>query len=100
LSSGGMTNHDVLRCATIFGAEAIGLSMDLGSIEAGKLADFVVLDRNPLENIRNTNSVRMVMKNGRLYDGNTLDESYPRQRKAEAVPGTPAAPRTGAGIRP
>jgi imidazolonepropionase-like amidohydrolase len=78
LSMGGMSNHDVLRCATIFGAEAIGLSMDLGSLEAGKLADFVVLDRNPLENIRNTNSVRMVMKNGRLYDGNTLDETYPR----------------------
>ena len=99
LSMGGMTNHDVLRCATIFGAEAIGLSMDLGSIEAGKLADFVVLDRNPLENIRNTNSVRMVMKNGRLYDGNTLDETWPRQRKAEQVPGTPGRPVTGAGIR-
>ena len=99
LSMGGMTNHDVLRCATIFGAEAIGLSMDLGSIEAGKLADFVVLDRNPLENIRNTNSVRMVMKNGRLYDGSTLDETWPRQRKAERVPGTPGRPVTGSGIR-
>jgi hypothetical protein len=40
------------------------------------------MDRNPLENIRNTNSVRYVMKNGRLYDGNTLDEVYPRQKKA------------------
>jgi dipeptidyl aminopeptidase/acylaminoacyl peptidase len=98
LSMGGMTNHDVLRCATLFGAEAIGLSMDLGSIEAGKLADFVVLDRNPLDDIRNTNSVRMVMKNGRLYDGTTLDETWPRQRKTDPVPGTPSRPRVGAGV--
>lgn len=100
LASGGMSNFDVLRCATLFGAEAIGLATDLGSIEAGKLADFVVLDRNPLENIRNTNSVRMVMKNGRLYDGNTLDETWPRQRKTEPVSGTPVTPRTAAGIPP
>ena len=40
----------------------------------------MVLDANPLENIRNTNSVRYVMKNGRLYDGNTLAEVWPRQR--------------------
>jgi len=40
-----------------------------------------VLDANPLENIRNTNTVRYVMKNGRLYDAATLDEVWPRQRK-------------------
>ena len=98
LQMGGMSNHDVLRCATIYGAEALGLSMDLGSLEAGKVADFVVLDRNPLENIRNTNSARMVMVNGRLYDGNTLDETYPRQRKTDPVAGTTSRPKTGAGI--
>lgn len=98
LGMGGMSNHDVLRAATIFGAEAIGLAMDVGSLEAGKLADFVVLDRNPLENIRNTNSVAMVMKNGRLYDGNTLDETWPRQRKLDPVAGTPAPPSTRSGI--
>jgi len=78
MASGGMKNHDALRAATYFGADAIGLAKDLGTIEVGKMADLQVLDKNPLEDIKNTNSVRYVMKNGRLYDGNTLDEMWPR----------------------
>lgn len=81
VAMGGISNHDALRVATALGAEAIGLAKELGSVEAGKLADLVVLDRNPLENIRNTRTIRYVMKNGRLYDGNSLDEVWPRQRR-------------------
>ncbi len=79
----GMTPMEALRCATIFGAEAIGLNQDVGSLEVGKLADLVVLDQNPLADIRNTNTIRFVMKNGELYEGETMDQIWPAQRKLE-----------------
>lgn len=64
---GGMTPLQALRVATLAPAQALGLDRDLGSIEPGKLADFVVLERNPLENIENTDSVELVVKNGVGY---------------------------------
>ncbi|MGQ0540924.1 MAG: amidohydrolase family protein [Blastocatellia bacterium] len=80
MQSGGMSTHDTLRVATIFGAEAIGLEQDLGSIESGKLADLIIMDKNPLADIRNTDSIRMVMKNGELFDAETLNQTWPNQK--------------------
>lgn len=74
LQQGGMSNLQALRCATINGAKSLGMDSEIGSLKAGKLADLVILDKNPLENIRNSESIRSVMVNGRLYDADTLNE--------------------------
>jgi imidazolonepropionase-like amidohydrolase/Tol biopolymer transport system component len=74
LQQGGMTPMEALRAATIDGARYLGMDGEIGSIETGKLADLVVLDRSPLENIRNSEAISMVMLNGRLFDGKSLAE--------------------------
>ncbi|WP_422348362.1 amidohydrolase family protein [Flagellimonas sp.] len=74
LHQGGLTNMQTLQAATINGARYIGAGNDIGSLKVGKLADLIVLDKNPLEDIRNTESVKYTMVNGRLFDTETMDE--------------------------
>jgi len=81
---GGWTPLQALQAATINPARTLGLSRDVGSLEVGKLADLVVLDANPVENIRNTEKVNQVMLGGRLYDAATLNERVTGNRVRQA----------------
>jgi Tol biopolymer transport system component/imidazolonepropionase-like amidohydrolase len=79
-----MTPMEALRASTLLGAEKIGFAPDLGSLETGKLADFVVLDANPLEDIRNSNKIRWVVKNGEVWEAETMKKIWPREEPAPA----------------
>jgi imidazolonepropionase-like amidohydrolase/Tol biopolymer transport system component len=82
IAAGGIGNHEALKTATINGANYIGAGQDIGSLEVGKLADLLVLDKNPLEDIENTQYIKFVMQNGRLYDPETMNEvgNSPKER--------------------
>jgi imidazolonepropionase-like amidohydrolase len=81
LVQGGMTPHQALYSATFEGAREIGMESELGSLEPGKLADLIVIDGNPLEDIRVSEDVTYTMVNGRLYDAATMNEVGNRERK-------------------
>ncbi len=74
LAQGGFSNFEALRAATIDGADYIGFGKQLGSLEAGKRADLVVVDGNPLDKLRATADTSHVMVNGRLFDTSTMAE--------------------------
>ena len=71
---------EALRVASLHGAIFLGAQEDIGSIKVGKLADLIILNSNPLENIRNTTDMRFVMKGGILYEADSLDEIWPRNQ--------------------
>ena len=82
MQQGGMSNHQALQTATINPAVSLGFDKYIGSLEPGKLADLLVLDKDPLTDIRNSESIRYTMINGRLFDAEALNETgnYNRPR--------------------
>ena len=84
LQQGGLTPLEAIRCGTLYGAQYLGLDSDIGSIEPGKLADLMIMDGNPLTNIRNSESIKFVMINGVLFSTDNMDEVYPEQKTRPA----------------
>ncbi len=80
-AQGGMKPIEVLRSATLMGAQYLGLDKEIGSLEPGKLADLVVFEDNPLDDIRRTEHVRYTMVNGHLYETDTMNELTGRKRQ-------------------
>lgn len=80
LAQGGMTPLQAIRSATLNGADHLGMAKELGSIENGKLADLIILDANPLDDIRNTEKIKYVIINGRVYDSETMNETISREK--------------------
>lgn len=80
---GGMTPIEALRCGTLFGAKYVGLDGDIGSLETGKLADLIVIEKgsDPTKNIRHSERIQYVVANGRLFDAKTMDELTKKGRK-------------------
>ena len=77
----GTDEHTAIEVGTIHGAHFLGLEHELGSLAVGKLADFVVLNSNPLDDIRATADIDYVIKDGIVYNGDTLDELWPNDRR-------------------
>jgi imidazolonepropionase-like amidohydrolase/Tol biopolymer transport system component len=81
---GGMSPLEALKTGTVNPARHLGFAADIGSLEAGKLADLVILSANPLENIRNSDKIEHVMQNGRLYEALTMNETATGEKKRGA----------------
>lgn len=73
---GGFSPMEALSAATINPATYLALDGDVGSLAPGKLADMVIMDANPLEDIRNTDQISHVMVNGRIYQASDLKEEF------------------------
>ncbi|NME69771.1 amidohydrolase family protein [Flammeovirga aprica] len=81
LAQGGMSPLEAIRSATYNGAHYLGLDGDIGSLEEGKLADLIIMDKNPLEDIYNSEFIDKVMINGELYDAETMHNVNGEERQ-------------------
>jgi imidazolonepropionase-like amidohydrolase/Tol biopolymer transport system component len=80
LTQGGMTPMQAIRCATMNGASYLGMDREIGSLEPGKLADLIVMNQNPLDDIRYSDNIKYVMVNGRLYNAESMNEIGNREK--------------------
>ena len=80
LASGGLSNLEALTAATRQGAEIIGVAADIGTVEEGKLADLVVLNSDPMDDIRNSADLALVVKGGELFEADTLNRLWPEPK--------------------
>lgn len=77
LWKGGMPTEDVLHATTMGNAKKIGLQNEIGSLEVGKIADFLILEDNPLDDILNTLSIEYTVQGGVFYDADTAERIKP-----------------------
>ncbi|HXX94973.1 MAG TPA: amidohydrolase family protein, partial [Planctomycetota bacterium] len=99
LHAQAFTPLEALRIGTLETARHLGLDQDVGSLKVGKLADLVVLNENPLDDIRHTTKIAFVMKGGRLFESATLDQVWPEPRPYGARPWKDEAILQSGGVR-
>lgn len=81
MTAAGMSNLEAIKVATLHGAYFLGMQKDLGSLEVGKIADLLVINSNPIDDIENTLDMMYVMKDGKLYEAATLNEVWPEKKE-------------------
>ncbi len=80
LASGGLNNLEALTAATRHGAEIIGVAEDIGTVQVGKLADLVVLNSDPMQDLRNSADLALVVKGGEVFEADTLNKLWPERK--------------------
>jgi imidazolonepropionase-like amidohydrolase/Tol biopolymer transport system component len=85
LKMGGLSNLEAIRNSTLVPAQKLAFDRDVGSLEVGKFADFLVLDANPLDDIQNSRKLRYTVKNGFVYDAESMTRVWPSKQKLPRI---------------